>query len=157
MQNIYYQSDWTLEYRFLGYIRNPETDLCWDTKSLKFSSKLQAWPCHEAGGPQTFMQTYEGYLIQDELRVVVNGKGRALNIYERRFTNPNNKWLHSSETLQLVHFGLDLCATVDTNVTSSSPSLPAREVLLKRCTSTNAHQQWELVEHENYADVKRVW
>lgn len=40
MQNIYYQSDWTLEYRFLGYIRNPETDLCWDTKSLKFSSKV---------------------------------------------------------------------------------------------------------------------
>eukprot|EP00095_Tigriopus_kingsejongensis_P000368 maker-scaffold319_size207808-snap-gene-0.26 protein:Tk00368 transcript:maker-scaffold319_size207808-snap-gene-0.26-mRNA-1 annotation:"polypeptide n-acetylgalactosaminyltransferase 5 isoform x1" len=143
---IYTGSDWTLDYKFMGQIRNNATDLCFDVRSLKTSGQMGLWPCHGMGGPQTIMLNYPGQLKHDEMCIKSDKENEAIKVMKCQWSinssgqQNSTTWTYSPESQHLKNPGSDLCASVVPIEGESAPKLR-----MELCRDPqDSHQAWEL-------------
>ena len=136
LENIYPETQFPLDYQFLGQIQNMATKRCLDTLGTKSGQKLGTGICHGEGGNQLFLYTKDKQIINNEHCVDAIKIGKPVKLIRCHHMGGNQLWEYNHKSKNLVHKQSNKCLD---KPNPKDPKMPS----LRRCNGRKS-QRWTL-------------
>ncbi|XP_071477681.1 polypeptide N-acetylgalactosaminyltransferase 13-like [Diadema antillarum] len=139
LDNIYPESQFRLDFKAIGEIRNVESHKCLDNMGRKENEKVGIFSCHGQGGNQIFAITKQNEIKHDDLCLdaSANSHYKDVTMIKCHGKHGNQEWIYKEETKTFVHSPSGYCL---------EKANPGKDVpTLGKCNGS-AGQQWELLD-----------
>ncbi|XP_072038940.1 LOW QUALITY PROTEIN: polypeptide N-acetylgalactosaminyltransferase 1-like [Amphiura filiformis] len=139
LDNIYPESQFRLDVKSIGEVRNMETRKCLDNMGRKENEKVGFFNCHGQGGNQIFALTKENELKHDDLCLDASSNSNYADVMMFKCHNKhgNQEWKYDENKKTMVHGPSGYCM--------DKPPDGKDSPTLSRCNGATG-QQWELVD-----------
>ncbi|XP_070566257.1 polypeptide N-acetylgalactosaminyltransferase 1-like [Ptychodera flava] len=139
LENIYPESQFMMDYKMIGEIRNMETKQCLDNMGRKENQKLGIYTCHGQGGNQIFAWTKKKEMKHDDLCLDASRQSGFSDVMQLKCHNQggNQEWAFDKETKTIVHSSSGLCMD-KADAGKDAPTL-------RKCDG-RVSQKWDLVD-----------
>nr|XP_054767894.1 polypeptide N-acetylgalactosaminyltransferase 13-like [Lytechinus pictus] len=139
LENIYPESQFRLDFKTIGEIRNIETHKCLDNMGRKENEKVGIFSCHGQGGNQIFALTKQNEIKHDDLCLdaSANSHYKDVVMIKCHGKHGNQEWLYKEDAKSFVHSPSGLCL----EKASGGKDTPS----VAKCNGSPG-QQWELID-----------
>ncbi|XP_041478605.1 polypeptide N-acetylgalactosaminyltransferase 13-like [Lytechinus variegatus] len=139
LENVYPESQFRLDFKTIGEIRNIETHKCLDNMGRKENEKVGIFSCHGQGGNQIFALTKQNEIKHDDLCLdaSANSHYKDVVMIKCHGKHGNQEWLYKEDAKSFVHSPSGLCL----EKASGGKDTPS----VAKCNGSPG-QQWELID-----------
>ncbi|XP_030847960.1 polypeptide N-acetylgalactosaminyltransferase 13 isoform X1 [Strongylocentrotus purpuratus] len=139
LENIYPESQFRLDFKTIGEIRNIETHKCLDNMGRKENEKVGIFSCHGQGGNQIFALTKQNEIKHDDLCLdaSANSHYKDVVMIKCHGKHGNQEWLYKEDAKTFVHSPSGLCL----EKASGGKDTPT----VAKCNGSSG-QKWDLID-----------